>query len=280
MNNVAMSTYRIVSTITTFTLESFTQPMIVQFEIDYATYSEKVVDIIRNRTSSNKITQAFIMQCLKPELLRYLYIVGEIRGASSASEATDSSVETWFKRRLHEAPSEISERVKHAINSDKFTECPTDPVGAVTTLVLKLVSALDRSRVSEIVQNAEKCKSLVLNLAQKQEPAELNESTRRSRYGLRRTRAAYRSSRNALVSYLSEKINNGNIARSKLKRRADHNLDRGDPRKQQMVSKNVRNIQKRGFGLQEALYCNLFVLQCIAIRKTNTVLKVGGFKGY
>lgn len=52
-------------------------------------------------------------------------------------------------------------------------QCKTDPVGAVTKLLLNIRTYLNRNNYSDVVQYSEMCKILINKLIQKLEPAEL-----------------------------------------------------------------------------------------------------------
>lgn len=178
---LAMSTYGIVSALVAPTLKDVTQPDLIEFEIEYTAYKEKVADINRSRDTTRRISPASIRQCLDPVLLQGLCLLGQIEGADSASQATDAKVRAWFDARLATAPEDMTERVRSALGSVNYEINKQDPGGAVLSFIGKVVSALDKNNASEVIQDKDTCKSLIWKLMNKLEPPELKERIRDAR---------------------------------------------------------------------------------------------------
>lgn len=235
-----MATYGVVSTINPPMLSSIKQPSLIKFEVDYVAYKDKVADVNRTRNEEEQLIPASIRQCVKPELLQSLCIIGEIIGATTVEEATDENVKEWFDARLTAAPKDISERVRSAIDSVTYKQCKQDPSGAAMEFVLNIITALDKNNASEVVQESEKSKSLINRLIHKLEPAELV-------VRLNDERAYWSSSDKSnlqffmkRISALAVEVHNGEMARAKVKKKTGQaqssrgggtkrpNFDKGD----------------------------------------------------
>lgn len=87
-----MSSFGVVSTVSPRTLKGVTQPELIQFEIEYPVYEEKIVEVNRSRDNARRIRPASIRNCFDPTLLQSLCILGQIDEATTLADGTDSSV--------------------------------------------------------------------------------------------------------------------------------------------------------------------------------------------
>ena len=164
-----------VSTITAPLLKSVKQPDLIQFEISFRAYLDKVAEINSSRSTEEQIQPALIKNCIEPSILSSLCILGKISGASVPNEATENAVQEWFEDRLKSAPRDLAERMRSALATVTYKICRADPEGAALTFVLDVISALDRHNAAEVVKNGEICKNLIERLVKKLEPPELRE---------------------------------------------------------------------------------------------------------
>eukprot|EP00171_Calliarthron_tuberculosum_P023074 IDg23074t1 len=155
---------------------------------------------------------------MEPILLTSLCIVGQIENASKPEEATDESVEKWFKNRLRTAPRDLAERVRSSVDSVAYKVSKEDPQGAALTFVLDVVKALERNNASDVFKDKERCKGLINKLVFKLEPAELKES-------IKDARECWSSDEKSSISFFQERVSalaidvaQGELARAILKR--------------------------------------------------------------
>ena len=170
-----MSNFGVVSTLTAPVLKGVTQPCLIQFQRSFKAYKEKVIDINRTRDEADKITPATIRNCIEPLLLSSLCTLGKIEGASKPEDASDEMVERWFHGRISSTPRDLSERVRAAIGSVTYKQCPEDPSGAALTFVVNIVKALEKHNASSVTADKELCKGLIIRMTEKLEPPELYE---------------------------------------------------------------------------------------------------------
>ena len=91
-----MSDIGLINTIQAPELVETTQPTLIAFETTYSVYKDRVSRLNSTRSGDQQIPYASIRQCIKPEILHSMCILGYIDGASNAEEATDEAVKTWF----------------------------------------------------------------------------------------------------------------------------------------------------------------------------------------
>jgi len=174
-----MSTYGVVSTINAPRLISVRQPELIKFEVEYASYKEKVADINSSRHEDDQITPASVKNCIKSEVLHSLCI---------------------------------------AVSSVNYAVCEKDPGGAAMEFVVQIVTALDKNSVSSVVKDLEKCKSLIGQLCDKLEPQELRFRMNEERTFWASEEKGDLSHFMKRTSALATEIHNGEVARAKMKR--------------------------------------------------------------
>lgn len=234
-----MSNFGLVSTLSAPVLKSVTQPSLIRFETDFNAYAEKVKDINRSRDEKNKIVPATIKNCIEPALLSSLCILGQIQGAKSVEEAQESAVEEWFTTRIRSKPRDLAERVRSAIDTVTYTQCKEDPAGAALTFVLDIVKSLEVNNASEVIQDKDRTKGLIVKLVNKLEPPELKER-------IKDALECWSNEEKASLSFFQERIATtavdvaqGEIARARLKRKHSHR------RNSDGSQKHIEDVKKR-----------------------------------
>lgn len=119
-----------------------TKPELVEFKIKYASYVESFNND-NHRPPSQKGQAASIYECIQPKLLHSLCILG-VDGANSAEKEAFQTVEVWFNRRLQHQSKELSAHVTDAVESVDYNMPTKDSEGAPETVVLQILSALDK----------------------------------------------------------------------------------------------------------------------------------------
>lgn len=175
------SDYGLVGFIKAPVIKKLTQPSLIQFETEYSKYVRKVDDVNSNRPDDDQIEVASIRDCMDGKLLHALCIMGEIEGADTVEQATPQMVKVWFDNQIATSPRDMVSRIKAAVASVKYRQCPEDPSGAALTFCADLVMALDKHNVSDIIQDVEKAKTLIDMLENKIEPALLRKRLKDAR---------------------------------------------------------------------------------------------------
>eukprot|EP00171_Calliarthron_tuberculosum_P010981 IDg10981t1 len=154
-----MSNFGVVSTISAPILESVAQPSLIQFETEYKSYQEKIIDIKRTRDEDKKINPASIKNCIEPLLLKSLCILGKSKVLPKPSKRlkklSSNGLESGFAQ-------------LHMISLSEYAQPWT-------------LSTLERSNASEVIGDKERCKGLIIKLTNKLEPSELKERIKNAR---------------------------------------------------------------------------------------------------
>lgn len=66
-----------------------------------------------------------------------------------------------FNYRMAANPKNIAEMVRFTVDSVTYIQCTVGASGAAIEFILAVITALDMKNASDIVQNDEKCKSLM-----------------------------------------------------------------------------------------------------------------------
>lgn len=239
-----MSSYGVVSKITAPVLKSSKQQSLIEFETEYQAYKSKIADVNRTCSTSTRMAVATIKQCLDPTFLHSLCMMGRIEGATTAEEATDQGVQKWFDELLAKNPKDISERIRSAINSVKFSASNKDPQGAVSDYILSIVAALDQHNAYSILKEPKACENLINQLIPKLSPPEL-------RMRIKNERAYWSSSERSSISHFDDRASalavdthNGEIARAMCEK--GKGRDRGSSSDQ--VKPRYQNNRKKWTG--------------------------------
>lgn len=197
-------------------LKDVRQSSLIKFDTEYTHYLKDIESVNSNRDATRTITAASIRQCMEPELLNSLCIIGVIDEATTLEDATDENVKKWFDERLEDAPEDIVERVRSALSTVHYRTDKNDPSGAALAFIVNVVSALDRYNASEIVGDREACKGLIQKMIEKLEPVELRERIRESREcwsAENKSNIAYFQSK---VRAIAVEVNQGELARARI----------------------------------------------------------------
>ena len=165
-----MSDIGLINTIQAPELAETTQPSLIEFETKYTAYKDRVGLLNSTRSEGQRLPHASIRQCIKPEILHSMCILGYIEGASSAEEATDESVQLWFENQMRETGKDLIDRVDQAIAGVKFRFVEGDPKGSAQFFIISIVAQLDKMNASSVVKEPEQCKELILKLMKKVNP--------------------------------------------------------------------------------------------------------------
>lgn len=241
-----MSSYGVVSALVAPQLKDVTKPDLIKFEIECTAYKEKVADINRSRDTVRRISPTSIRQCLNPVLLQSLCLLGQIEGAATASQATDAKVKAWFDARLVTAPEELTERVPSVLDSVKFECNKRDPSDEALSFIVKVVSALDESNASEVIQDKETCTFLIWKLISKLERPELRERIRDARDCWTSEEKSSLSFFQSRVRTIAVEVAQGGIARHRLNKQG--NKRNRTPDKRDDKKKNPPKKSGTGFS--------------------------------
>lgn len=170
-----MSNYGIVNTIEPPMLSGTSQAQLIEFEIRYSAYSERITFINNGRPTNQKVKPATIRQCMKPKLLHSLCILGRIPDTSKSEEATDASVSEWFNSRLNSNSKSLSDRVQDSIQSVQYKLDNEEPENTSEPYVLNVITALDERNASEVISDSDQCKEFTKKLIFKLQPPELHQ---------------------------------------------------------------------------------------------------------
>ena len=212
-----MSNFGVVSTLSAPVLKGVTQPCVIQFDNAYKAYTEKVADVNRARDETDKIVPASIKNCVEPMLLSSLCTLGKIEGATKLEDTTDEMVEKWFNDRIKSTPRDLSERVRAAINSVSYKQCPEDPSGAALTFVVNIVKALEKQNAVCITTDKELSKGLILRMTEKLEPPELRERIKIAQECWTQEQKSSLTFFEERVGSTAEDVAEGEIARERLR---------------------------------------------------------------
>ena len=133
-----MATFGTVSTIKPPKLTDVYQSNPFKFEIEYAQYKMNISQIIEEQSEEREIPVASIRQCIDPEILNSLCIIGLIENASSLEDATVENVKKWFDKRLEEAPEDLTENVNTSLATVDYRCNKNDPSGAAMSFIVKM----------------------------------------------------------------------------------------------------------------------------------------------
>lgn len=107
-----ISSYRIVSNISAYVLKEVTQPDVIAFEIEYATYSERINDINQLRLQPRRTKVAFRRQYIQQKFQYFHCIPRGNGGTISVEEASEEMVKVSFGERLQSRSKELADMVE------------------------------------------------------------------------------------------------------------------------------------------------------------------------
>lgn len=233
------STHGVVAFIKAPLLKSVDQPALIQFNVEYSAYKAKVANVNAEREGDKEIPFATIKDCIEPSVLNALCILGEVEGAKSAENASAESVQKWFEQASKTHPKERSERVDAAFRSLIHKPNKKDPAGGISNFIIEAITALDRNKCAEILDDPDLAKSFLNRLVEKIQPDVLRERIRMLRRGWNKSQLASISLFKKEVSNLAIDISLTELAQSRVK-----------PKKNRISSESKSEISviKRGKG--------------------------------
>lgn len=107
-------------------LSDITQPGLIKLETDYAAYKEKIIDGNRKRPADDALPTASIRECIDPNRLSSMCMVGLIEGVAIGDDATDEALQAWLDAASEREPVDIAERIESALVSIKYQQVHSD----------------------------------------------------------------------------------------------------------------------------------------------------------
>ena len=192
------NTDTVVSEIKRPELTSCRRSAVGSFREAYEEHKRRIGDVNRNRAARDQLRVASIRECIKPDLLESMCVMGKIPGATTSEQLTNEMVINWYNSLLEIDPAEANSRLNEVMKTIVHKPDPTDPAGAVVDYVSEVVTKVRQLGMSGIFSDERQSRQLITKMAHGLKPIQLKDR-------IMKERVMWRKDDDGKIAYFSQR---------------------------------------------------------------------------
>lgn len=184
-----------------------------------------------DRQARDHFRLPIIRECIKPELLESMCMMGQIEETDDVQSITDQMVQTWYEGLIEVDPSDLNYRLNKIMKDEIHSPDRKDPGGSVVDYVHEIVTHIRRLGMGNIMADERQGRQVVSKMVNGLKPGELKEH-------MIRERVMWPEEKDGKIKYFIERA-------KQLAREVRANIDYKTG-----ISSLKNNTNSRGYGLK------------------------------